>query len=131
MSFKYYDPVLIIVKTLMPQVRKQFYGLKNALQLYYANNSVYDQFRKKLGFFPSTKGVIGDLSKGTEKLTYKTESHTNYQEFGINHNTILHEVMTLQISNYICIDENKNPLQMVHRGYVPKRRVETHGNILQ
>ena len=77
-SFKYYDPVLIIVRTLMPQVRKQFYGLKNALQLYYANNSAYDQFRKKLGFFPNTKGVIGDLNKGTEKLTYKTESHTNY-----------------------------------------------------
>ena len=56
-------------------MRKKFYGLKNALQLYYANNSPIDEIKKKIGLYPSIKGVIGEQA---EKLTYRTEDAMNY-----------------------------------------------------
>ena len=48
----------------------------------------------------------------------------------MNHNHMAHEVMALQISNYICIDEDKNPLQMIMNGYEPKTDRVKQGNIL-
>lgn len=108
-------------------MRKKFYGLKNALQLYYANTSPIDEIKKKLGLYPNIKGVIGEQA---EKLTYRTEDAMNYQHYSIDHNLIPHDVAALQISNYICVDESKNPLKMVHQGYKPKVKKTSHGNIL-
>lgn len=70
MSFKYYDPIIVIIKNMMPQVRKQYYGLKNALQLYFGNDTLLNSLKRKIGIQPDIKNIIGeDLTK--EQLSFK------------------------------------------------------------
>ena len=88
-----------------------------------------NSIKRKIGVLPNIKSVIGeDLTH--EKLSFKHTQVNSHSKYGMNHNHMAHEVMALQISNYICIDEDKNPLQMIMNGYEPKTDRVKQGNIL-
>jgi hypothetical protein len=64
-SFRYYDPIINIIKKRMLVERREYYGLKKALAFTFNNESAYKYIMEKIGV---SNNIFADDT--TQKLTF-------------------------------------------------------------
>ena len=103
-NFWYYDPILNFVQEYVSQDSKDFHVFKNMFRLnFYEQENMKARILEKIGFAEKP----GEFSN---KLTYKYQVLNEPENQGINHH-ISSQVLTLQKSRYLIIDDDVDRLQ--------------------
>lgn len=97
-SFRFYDPIINMIKKRMLVERREYYGLKKALAFTFNNESASKYILEKMGV---TNDIFADDT--TRKLTFQYDVVNKQSKKEINHHGSPH-VMQLQRSDYICIE---------------------------
>jgi mannitol/fructose-specific phosphotransferase system IIA component len=97
MSYWYYDPIIAIISENVSNTKREILSLKQRLahKLHFEGD-VKRSILLKTGIY---------TSKNKEPLTFKYTALNKKPPTGINHHNSEH-AMSLQRSNYICLDDN-------------------------
>lgn len=100
LSFRYYDPILLLIKNRMPHENNEIFGLQKAMDFHHNQESLSALMLQKVGI--NVNLYSDDQGK---KLTYQHGIVNTQREIEINHYGSPH-VSQLQRSDYLSIDIN-------------------------
>ena len=97
MSFRYYDPMIALISENISSFKRESLAMKQKLAYkLHKEGDIIDFVLTKIG-------VIANSNN--EPLVFKYAALNKKPPTGVNHHNSLH-TMSLQRSNYICLDDN-------------------------
>lgn len=105
LSFRYYDPVLAIIKQMMPQEVLEINSLqKSMIEIF--KGQFKKQLLKKIGVEDPDDKPDVLTNRPLPRVRFENPIKNNLNNYYISHTSSPH-VMALQYSNYVCMDQHK------------------------
>ena len=104
MTFRYYDFIINLLQDNLSQETRDLHAFKNIFRInFYKNENILNKVLEKIG--------VSGGDGGPPKLTFRYQNVNEKEKLNINHH-VSHQVLQLQRSKYLTIDDDVQRIQV-------------------